>query len=613
MPARSLTRPLLLSLLALLACARAAASQTSAPPPPPPSPSTDAPFDVRHYEVSLRLDFKERAIAGEAEVEFVSRREALREVELEIGELEFDGVREGGAALTFKAADGRLLIQLARPAARGEARRVRINYRGRPTRGVRFFADHVYTIYNNRAWLPCRFHPGDKATINLRLVVPSDMKVVANGRLVEQRSAGENLTEHVWRQATPVPAYIFGFAAGRFREATRESGGVRQRVLFRDRYKDEEALRVFAETHDAARFFAERAGFSLPGAAYTQVLAEGRVEQEMSGFTVIREDYGARVLKEARDIWLGVHELSHEWWGNSLTCADWSHFWLNEGIATFMADAYLGERFGHEEYEREIQLSRESYARLRAAGRERALAYRHPIEERVAGGLVVYDKGALVLHLLRFEIGERAFWSGLRNYTRANEGRSVTTDDLQRAMERAARRSLSEFFDRWVYGAQAPALAASHRVEGGQVVLTVEQRQKELWPVRLRVAVETSRGRAARVVVSRERRREFRLPAPGELRAVRVDDGGHFPLRVEHERPVAMLLYQLAREPDLAGRLDALVQLQASCADKAREAECRPLGAALAERAAKDPSRLVRERAANALRPAPPRDNTTNR
>ncbi|HYP54251.1 MAG TPA: M1 family metallopeptidase, partial [Pyrinomonadaceae bacterium] len=503
----NIVRPVLLSLLAFVAGARVAASQTAAPPP-----QTSAPFDVKHYDVSLRLDFKERALAGAAEVEFVSGRESLREVEFEIGELEFESVREGGDALTFKAEGGRLSIQLARPAARGEARRLRIVYRGRPTRGVRFFADHVYTVYNTRAWLPCRFHPGDKATINLRLVAPSDMKVVANGRLVAQRGTGVGLTEHAWRQATPIPAYIFGFAAGRFREVTRTSGGVRQRVLFRDKYDDGEARRVFAETHDAARFFAERAGFSLPGAAYTQVLAEGRVEQEMSGFTVIRENYGAQVLKEPRDIWLGVHELSHEWWGNSLTCADWSHFWLNEGIATFMADAYLGERFGRDEYDRQIQLSRESYARGRAAGRDRALAYRHAIEERVAGGPAVYDKGALVLHLLRFEIGERAFWSGLRRYTRANEGRSVTTDNLQRAMERAARRSLSEFFDRWVYGAQAPALAASHRVEGGQVVLTVEQRQKELWPVRLRVAVETSRGRAARVVVSRERRRELRLP-----------------------------------------------------------------------------------------------------
>ncbi|HYP52892.1 MAG TPA: hypothetical protein VEQ42_05095, partial [Pyrinomonadaceae bacterium] len=158
------------------------------------------------------------------------------------------------------------------------------------------------------------------------------------------------------------------------------------------------------------------------------------------------------------------------------------------------------------------------------------------------------------------------------------------------------------------YGAEAPALAATHRVEGGAVVVRLEQRQKESWPVRLRVAVETSRGRAARVVVLRERRQEFRFPAPGELRAVRLVDGGHLPVRVEHERPVSMLLHQLAREPDLAGRLDALDQLQAACADKSREAECRPLRAALAERAAKDASRLVRERAAKALQP----NTTTN-
>lgn len=606
--ARSFHAPPVLLAAVLLAGARGGAAQTS----PTPAPLAPAPFDVRHYDVSLRLDFEGRALAGTAEVEFVSRREGLREVEFETGGLEFEGVRESDTALTFKAEGGRLSVGLGRPAARGEVRRLRIAYRGKPTRGVRFFPDHVYTVYNTRAWLPCRFHPGDKATISLRLTVPSGMKVVANGRAVGQRSAGAGLTEHAWRQATPVPAYIFGFAAGRFREVTRAGVGLRQRVLFRDNYSDAQARRVFAETPDAARFFAARAGFRLPGGSYTQVLASGTVEQEMSGFTVIREDYGAGVLREPRDIWLGVHELSHEWWGNSLTCADWSHFWLNEGVATFMADVYLGERFGREEYEREIELSREAYARGRAAGRDRALAYRHPVEERVAGGPAVYHKGALVLHLLRLEIGERAFWRGLKDYTRRHAGGSVTTEDLRRAMERASGQSLEEFFARWIYSADAPALAAGHRVEGGETIVTVEQRQKELWPVRLRVAVETSRGRASRVVTLRGRRQEFRFRAPGELLSVRLDDGGRLPVRVEHERPVSMLLRQLAREPDTAGRLDALDQLRAKCADTSRGVDCRPLRATLEERAARDPSRLVRERARRALEPGRPQDSTTN-
>ena len=582
---------LLFPLLALFAGAR----QTA-----PPAPQPDASFDVRHYDVSLRLDFKERAVEGAAKIEFESARDKLGEISFDAGELDFESVREGAADLEFKAGGGRLSVKLARPAARGEVRRVRVVYRGRSLRGLRFFADHAYTVYNTRGWMPCRFHPGDKATVTLRLAVPDGMKTVANGKAVEQRSAGAGVTEHVWRQTMPIPAYIIGFAAGRFRETADARGQLR--TFFRDPLTEDEARRVFADTPDAVRFFEQAAGFALPGGGYTQVLAEGRVEQEMSNFTVIRETYAREVLQEPRESWLGVHELSHEWWGNSLTCADWSHFWLNEGVATFMADAYLGRRFGREEYDGQIEGARDAYARLRAAGRDRPLAYRYPIEERHAGGAVVYDKGALVLHLLRFELGEEAFWRGLKDYTRAHAGASVTTDDLQAAMERAAGRSLKEFFERWVYGADVPALEARHRHDGAAVVVTIEQRQEKLWPVPLRVAVETSRGRAAQTFVLAERRQEFRLPASAPPLSVRLDDGGHLPVRVAHERPVPMLLWQLAREPDLAGRLDALDQLQKACADKeTRDAACNKLSAALIERAAKDTSRLVRERARRAL------------
>ncbi|HEV2763779.1 MAG TPA: hypothetical protein VGV38_12430, partial [Pyrinomonadaceae bacterium] len=212
-----------------------------------------------------------------------------------------------------------------------------------------------------------------------------------------------------------------------------------------------------------------------------------------------------------------------------------------------------------------------------------------------------------VLHLLRFELGERAFWQGLKDYTRTHEGGSVTTDDLQTAMERAGGRNLSAFFEHWIYGAEAPALEARHRVEGREVVVTIEQKQKALWPVPLRVAVETSRGRAARTFVLKERRQEFRLPVQGVPLSVRLDDGGHLPVRVAHERTAAMLLHQLAREPDPAGRLDALEQLQKLCGDKTtRETACESLSSALAERAAKDSSRLVRERARKAPAPARP-------
>jgi len=171
----------------------------------------------------------------------------------------------------------------------------------------------------------------------------------------------------------------------------------------------------------------------------------------MSSFTALRETYGDEVLADEKSIWLGAHEFAHQWWGNMVTCVDWRHFWLNEGMATFMAAAYKEHRFGRQYYLNEIESSQKRYEKVRDAGKDRSLAFPdwdHPTSEDRA---LVYHKGAYVLHLLREELGDRDFWRGIRLYTRTYFGKSVVTEDFQRAMEQATGKKLADFFAKWVY------------------------------------------------------------------------------------------------------------------------------------------------------------------
>jgi len=182
-----------------------------------------------------------------------------------------------------------------------------------------------------------------------------------------------------------------------------------------------------------------------------QVLPTGSADQEMSSFTVLNDRYGKEVLKNEQELWLSAHEFAHQWWGNMVTCRDWNHFWLNEGIATFMAAAYMEHRFGRQVYMREIDSYRTKYEKIRDAGKDKSLVFPdwlHPTREDRS---LVYDKGAYVMHLLREEMGERAFWKGLRIFTRRFFGKSVVTSDFEAAMEEANGKSLDKFFAKWVY------------------------------------------------------------------------------------------------------------------------------------------------------------------
>jgi aminopeptidase N len=135
-----------------------------------------------------------------------------------------------------------------------------------------------------------------------------------------------------------------------------------------------------------------------------------------------------------------------------VTCRDWSQFWLNESFATFMAAAYLETRFGTEAYLAAIAGSRDRYATVKSKGEDHALEFSEWSHPSASDRTIVYHKGAYALYQLRLELGDRAFWKAIRDYTRTYLDKNVSTRDFQAAVEKSSHRDLSGFFRKWVYG-----------------------------------------------------------------------------------------------------------------------------------------------------------------
>jgi aminopeptidase N len=413
----------------------------------------NASFDVLAYEARIEPDIANKSVKGKVSVKFNSLENNLSEIRLDAGALEIDAAREGKTALKYEKRESVLIISLARPAKLNEKRELEIEYHGAPRFGVRFFPEQrqVYTIFSTSQWMPCVDAPEDRAEFRLSLILPKDLKAVGNGRFVRERSLPDNKSASEWEQKTSVPTYIFGFAAGDFREVRDNHKGVALRYLASPQFSEQEIRRIFKDTPDMFDFFESKAGMKYADAVYTQVLAAGRAEQEMSGFTAMNEDYGRGVLKDEKEIWLAAHELAHQWWGNMVTNRDWTHFWLNEGIATFMTAAYKEHRFGRAEYLAEIEKSKMRYEKVRDAGKDKSLVFPDWNKPTREDRVLVYQKGAYVTHLLREEMGDAAFWKGLKDYTRKYWGKSVETADFQKTMEKSSGRDLSAFFNKWIY------------------------------------------------------------------------------------------------------------------------------------------------------------------
>lgn len=384
------------------------------------------PYVVEHYDVHLTPDLAVKRMAGEVSIKLTGRTERLDAVELDAGDMEITSVKEGQTALYFERKDKKLIVVLASPVFKDDHRTITIRYTAVPAKGLVFFPDQIYTSFFTSDWMPCDEHPEDRATLTLTIDVPPQFKVAASGH-----PDGPS-----WTLDTPYPAFLFAFAAGDFAESTKKVDGVTLRVLGK--------ANVIDDTASAMKFLVERSGKPYPLDTYTQVFTHGTVEQEAVGMTLLPEKYAADLAQHPDNLNLLAHELTHQWYGVGMVAKDWSDFWLSEGMATFMADAFVERRFGKARYEREIADSRQRYEDLRAAGRDRPLFFTDWQTSQQAGGPLPYHKGAFVLAEIRRLLTDEVFWRGLRAYTAAHWGGQVTSDDFEAAMTSVAGKDLSK-------------------------------------------------------------------------------------------------------------------------------------------------------------------------
>lgn len=448
----------------------------SAGPPPP------RPYHVTHYDAAIQPSFAKPMIFGAVTISLVALAEHLSQVELDAADITVVGCSQGRIHLRYVLSGAVLRVDLPQPLHAGERTEIRIAYRATPTRGVAFFDDLVFTAFSTSHWLPCNDRPDDRATFRLEVITPQRFRVVASGDLVhESVRDGQRRTE--WREDQPIPTFVFGFAAGVFQFQSRRAGKTQLRLAVlahplpapappppqvpatpsADAASPVPAAEtkpvdsgppytaVLDDTASALAFFEGIAGVPYSAAAYTTVFAHGEVRQEASRFTLLPEAYLVSLKKDPDDLWLLAHELAHQWWGIALTARDWSDFWLNEGVATFVADAFLEKRFGKQRYQAELDRSRTIYADILAANDGRPLHFTGWTIPSEAGGPIPYHKGALFLDALRSQLGDSSFWPAFRAFTHTHIGQSVTSEDFKESMENSCRCDLRPLFDEWVY------------------------------------------------------------------------------------------------------------------------------------------------------------------
>jgi aminopeptidase N len=463
----------LLLLCAVSACAPAAAPASSPAPAlsPAPSPSAapihddctgESALDVVHHAIDLSLRLDPPSISGRGDVQVRARRETTV-IDLDAKGLHISEVATATGPLRFRHTGDRLCAELPRPLPAGAEMAVHLVWEVPTDRETpHAAADQIWAGYSASAWMPTRQDPAQRATLSLRITAPAAWKVAAVGRASASAPAGEDRVMRSFTLERPSPPFLYAFAAGRFAEAELAVDGVKLRALGPESANLQGALAI---TAPMLRFLREHTGAPFPEAEYTQIFVHGDAAQEAAGLSLLSESALDDVRNEPSEDWIFSHELAHQWFAWLVPCADFADFWLNEGFATFLVAAIKEERWGRAAYERELGLWRKRSAKVHAEGHDAPLSLSAPgapprsppRESNLQPRGVTYARGALVLHKLREELGDKAFWSGVRRYVKDRAGKGARSEDLRAALEAASGRDLRAFFATYVY-ASAPDL-----------------------------------------------------------------------------------------------------------------------------------------------------------
>lgn len=451
-------------------------------------------IDVRNYIFRISIPDTGSEIQGQAIVVFRHSAAAGDTLRLNLVGLTVDsviGLPPRGSRRPLEARyDGRVLHVPLRALGAGDLS-VAVAYHGVPQDGLRIgpnaHGDRVAFADNwperARYWLPTVDAPGDKAGVSWAVEVPAGWRVVANG----QRSGGRTLPNgrglFTWLIQRPIPVSTMVLGAGKLavsRHAAADSaaGWVGVEVWT---YPQDSAFADSVPFRSATAIVDIMSGLvgPFPYAWLSHVESSTRYGgMENSGAIFYAErPYVERSMRE------GVvrHETAHQWFGDAVTEREWAHLWLSEGFASYF-DLVVGARLHGDS--------------VLADGMRRAAAayFASPVLDRPVVDTAQHDpsrllnansyqKGAWVLHMLRGEIGDSAFFQGIRAYYRVYRDRTVVSADFQREMERAAGRRLDWFFRQWLWQPGYPQVvyAWTQDSTAGAVHLHVSQVQPATW------------------------------------------------------------------------------------------------------------------------------------
>lgn len=442
-------------------------------------------FDVLHYEFDWKLDFEAQHIVGKAVVKIRSQS-TINKITLHLSDnMNVTGITQDLTPVSFSHQNDLLDIYPLQTLDPDEKLTVTISYSGFPQSGLNFTyhgEDPIIWSLDEpngaREWFPCYDVPSDKATVKMFITVADSMIVASNGDLIDVKSNPDQTKTYTWEENYPISTYLISIAATNYETFSDVyTSGLETMEVFYYVYPEHltQAIEDFSVTVPMMEFYADVFGeYPFLEEKYGMAVIPGNSSMEHQTCTSL----SSRLVTGTHQYdYILAHELAHQWWGDLVTLTDWADIWLNEGFATYSDALWVENLYGLEGLKSRMADFKYQYM-IRHEGQD------HPLYDPPLGHLfceIEYEKGAWVLHMLRFVVGDDNFWQILKEYAQLYAYSNASTEDFQAVCEQIFGADLGWFFDQWIYEAGYPIyLFGWGFSDQNKIRIVIHQIQEEL-------------------------------------------------------------------------------------------------------------------------------------
>jgi aminopeptidase N len=555
--------------------------------------------DLIHTKLDLRFDWAKQRVLGKATLTFKPYFYPTNELVLDAKNFDFNNISIEGqkTPLKYTYNNEQVTIQLDKTYNRTEEYKVFIDYVAKPEertniggsaainsdKGLYFINpkgedpdfEKPRQIWSqgetesNSCWFPTIDKPNERATDEIYLTVEDKFKTLSNGLMLSSTKNSDGTRTDYWKMDQPHAPYLVMIAVGEYAVVKEKWEDIEVAYMVEPAF-EKDAKAIFPHTTELLSFFSNKLGVKYPWKKYTQIITRDYVSGAMENTTA--GIFGEYMQAHERDLIdvptnesVVAHEMFHHWFGDYVTTESWSNLTLNEGFANYSEYLWFEHKYGREVADAHWLSELQGYLGQAKNQRHALIDFTYGSREDMFDAHS-YNKGGIVLHMLRNYIGDDAFFTALGDYLRSNAYTSVEGHTLRMAFEKTSGKDLNWFFNQWYYTPGHPEVTISKNYDAvtGKLSVTIAQTQnatKNLAVYKLPLAIDvyTAAGEKQRFDVTTTKRKEtFIFEVAKKPLLVNVDANRTTLWEATYVKTPEELAFQYANAPLYADRQEAM-------------------------------------------------------